>query len=110
MLRYYIKPIQTCFDFSGRIARKEFWLFVLMNFIITVVISMITGGLGSVIPLAITIITASMGVRRLHDQGKSGVWWLLNLIVGPGNIIFLFMCLLPGTKGPNKYGDGPTRF
>lgn len=110
MLKYYIKPIQTCFEFNGRIARKEFWLYVLMNFIVTSVITIITGGLGTVIPVAIAIMTASMGVRRLHDIGKSGGWYLLNLIPLLGNFIFVMLCILPSIQGPNKYGDGPTRF
>jgi len=46
-------------------------------------------------------------VRRLHDQGKSGWFYLISLVpyVG-GFIVLVFMCL-EGTPGPNEYGENP---
>src|SRR5690606_37567027 len=42
--------------------------------------------------------------RRLHDLNRSGGWMLLMLIPGI-NLLFLFYLLLvPGTRGPNRFG------
>jgi len=53
-------------------------------------------------------------VRRLHDRDLSGWWYLgyfaasiiplLNFIVF---IAFLVVLLLPGTPGPNRFGEDP---
>ena len=46
-------------------------------------------------------------IRRLHDQDKSGWFWLINFIPYVGGIIFLVLMCLSGTKGPNRFGDDP---
>jgi uncharacterized membrane protein YhaH (DUF805 family) len=43
-------------------------------------------------------------IRRLHDSNLNG-WWALLMIL-PGFTIFLL--LMPGNKGENKYGKPPT--
>lgn len=56
--------------------------------------------LGTFIPmLAVT-------VRRLHDQDKSGWWWLLNFVPFGAYVLIAFFCI-EGTKGPNQYGPDP---
>jgi len=46
-------------------------------------------------------------VRRFHDQDKSGLFVLLNLVpVVGGFIVLVFMCL-EGTKGSNRFGPDP---
>jgi len=45
-------------------------------------------------------------IRRLHDIEWSGRLILLNLIPYVGSLFLLLVSLLvPGTKGPNRYGD-----
>jgi uncharacterized membrane protein YhaH (DUF805 family) len=73
-------------------------------------------GLGTLIPsIAVT-------VRRLHDRNLSG-WWILGFaviafvlmlipLIGPllvlaGEIAYIVILALPGTSGPNKYGEDP---
>jgi uncharacterized membrane protein YhaH (DUF805 family) len=56
----------------------------------------------------------AVAVRRWHDQDKTG--WMVLLFIVLGLIPFIgwiasianivFMCL-PGTSGPNKYGEDP---
>ena len=46
-------------------------------------------------------------MRRLHDTDKSGWLILLGLIPLIGSIILLVFYVLPGTKGPNKFGPDP---
>jgi len=112
--------------FQGRASRSEFWWFYLFMIIVnTVLYSIYFVGLsgsqeGSMSPLAIvggillavwflaTIIPViAVWVRRLHDSDKSGWWYLLVFACGVGGIVLLVFALLPGTPGPNKYGEGP---
>ncbi|WP_374406123.1 DUF805 domain-containing protein [Pelagerythrobacter sp.] len=64
--------------------------------------------------LAILIPGIAVGVRRLHDRNMSG-WWYLGFIVVSfipfigliASIAFLVVMLLPGTPGPNRFGEDP---
>lgn len=64
--------------------------------------------------LAIIIPSLAVQVRRLHDRDMSG-WWLLLLytltllpIVGfLAFIAILVLAILPGTRGPNRFGPDP---
>lgn len=56
--------------------------------------------LNNIYVLAHVIPTIAVGVRRMHDIGKSG-WWILFPIV---NLVFLCMS---GEKGQNQYGPDP---
>ncbi len=68
--------------FSGRARRSEFWYFFLLNFIICFVLGFIpflswVSGLWS---LAVLIPFLAVTVRRFHDTGKSGWYYLVPLI------------------------------
>ena len=57
-----------------------------------------------VFAFALIIPEIAISVRRLHDIGKSGLWYLVTFVpvVGP-IVLFIFMCL-PSIPGPNEYG------
>jgi uncharacterized membrane protein YhaH (DUF805 family) len=45
-------------------------------------------------------------IKRFHDRDKSGWWVLLNLIPIIGPIwLFIELGFLPGTPGPNRFGN-----
>jgi uncharacterized membrane protein YhaH (DUF805 family) len=44
-----------------------------------------------------------MSAKRLHDMGRSG-WFAVFFIIGD-ILMFLFLCIPPGTPGPNRYGS-----
>ena len=75
------------------------------------IISLILLGIWALVMLVPSV---AVTVRRLHDRNISG-WWYLGLIVlslipvvGFGAAIaMLVIVLLPGTPGPNQYGDDP---
>jgi uncharacterized membrane protein YhaH (DUF805 family) len=46
-------------------------------------------------------------VRRMHDQDKSGWWFLVGFIPFIGGIWLLILYLTDGTPGPNRYGPDP---
>jgi len=112
-MNYYLDCLKTkYFCFSGRARRKEYWMFTLVNFVITVILSVIdkkvTGGiLQLVYGLGVLLPGLGVSVRRLHDIGRSG-WWLLLCfvpIVGP-IVILVFLCL-DSKPGANEYGSNP---
>lgn len=97
------------FCFCGRANRFEFWSYVLVNFVISVILGIIPGTVGSVIScifyLAVLLPTLGVTARRLHDLGKSGWFQLLCLIPIVGGIIVLILCIPEGSKESNQYGD-----
>ena len=116
LLINYFKVIKKYFVFDGRADRREFWLFMLCNLIIGIILSIlgnipvlgvvfaIISGLYS---LAVLVPSLAVGVRRLHDTNKTGLLMLLNLIPGIGSIIVLVLCIPEGTLGENQYGPDP---
>jgi uncharacterized membrane protein YhaH (DUF805 family) len=57
--------------------------------------------------LAIFIPNLAVIVRRLHDQDKSGWWFLIGFVPIIGGIWLLILYLTDGTPGPNQYGPDP---
>ncbi len=110
----YMKlPLQRYADFSGRSRRMEYWMFyvgVIGAFIVAGLVDSVIGMSGLVGgvygPLSMIVMLGALvpqiacGVRRMHDQDRSG-WWLLFPLV---NLVFLF---LEGTKGDNRFGPDP---
>ena len=54
----------------------------------------------------ITIPTLAVTVRRLHDTGKSGWWYLISFIPIGGLVLFIFT-IQEGDPYANKYGNDP---
>lgn len=119
-MNYYIDCLTKKYCcFSGRARRKEYWMFVLFNFIAAVVIGFVgafLAGLTNVTAFAflgtiynIAVIVPSMGLlfRRLHDIGKSGWWWLIGLVPFVGWIVIIVFCCLDSQPGDNQYGPNP---
>lgn len=104
-MKYYITGLKKYAVFSGRSRRKEYWMFILFNFIITFIIGLISGIIGapdfsSIYSLAVLIPSIAIGVRRMHDTNRSG-WWILLPIV---NLIF---AVGEGDKAENRFGPDP---
>ena len=103
---WYLKVLKQYADFKGRARRKEYWMFTLLNFIFSYVISIIT--LYGKIPEWILILfylvmllpSIAVSVRRIHDVGKSGWYFLIPIYP-------LVLVLTEGEKCENKYGPDP---
>jgi uncharacterized membrane protein YhaH (DUF805 family) len=125
-MKWYLKVFRQYADFSGRARRKEYWMFVLFNFIVMIVAVIadnvfelilkgapygaLYGTLYSLYAAAVLIPALAVAVRRLHDTGKSGWWILINLIPLVGFIWFLVLTLTAGQSGDNPYGDNPKEY
>lgn len=128
IIDWYLDVFRKYAVFSGRSRRNEYWSFMLINTIIALVyigmlffgayissgdesvfngIQMITNvlyygyGIASLVPgLAVTI-------RRLHDIGKSGWWYLIGLIPFVGSIVLIVFFCKDSEPGSNEYGPNP---
>jgi uncharacterized membrane protein YhaH (DUF805 family) len=117
-MNWYLKVLKQYADFEGRARRKEYWMFILFNIIFAIVAIMLDGALGTnMAPLpygyiyfayaAATLIPGlAVGVRRLHDIGKSG-WFILLAFVPLANIWLLVLLATDGVRGDNEYGPDP---
>lgn len=110
--QWYIKCIRQFADFKGRARRKEFWMFALVNFVVSLVISIVgsiigTTLLSTIYSLAILLPSLGVGVRRLHDVGKSGWYMLASLIPVIGWIWLLILVVQDSQPGDNQWGPNP---
>ena len=104
-MNYYIKVLQNYATFSGRARRKEYWMFVLFNVIVAFAFGFVCGLIGipeiaNLYTLAVLLPSIAVGVRRMHDVGKSG-WFLLIPIYN------FILAVTEGEKGENQYGADP---
>jgi uncharacterized membrane protein YhaH (DUF805 family) len=61
-----------------------------------------------VLYLAFTWPMIMVAIKRYHDRGKSGLWYLIALIPILGTIWQIIeLGFLRGVPGPNKYGPDP---
>jgi uncharacterized membrane protein YhaH (DUF805 family) len=110
------KAYANYWDFQGRASRSEYWLFFLWMLILLIPAVVIdvaafhqVSGFGPcvlVVGFANLIPNLSVGVRRLHDIGRSG-WWLLLYFAPVVSLSLFVMSLLPGTPGENAFGPQP---
>ena len=109
-MKWYFEVLKKYATFNGRARRKEYWQFILFNFIISIILGIVdstagtmvgeSGIIGAIYSIAIIIPAIGVGVRRMHDVGKSG-WYMLipfyNLVLACTN----------GVAGENEYGADP---
>lgn len=57
--------------------------------------------------LLATIINITLSIRRLHDLDKDGMFVLLTFVPTVNFIFYLYLCIVKGTEGSNKYGEDP---
>lgn len=60
-----------------------------------------------VLALAAFWISIAVSVRRLHDIGWSGWWWLISFAPLVGTFFGLVLVLWPGQKNANRFGANP---
>ncbi len=113
--------------FEGRASRGEYWWWVLFTAIVGIVLYAIVliatlattaGGrtqsmspiviilfvLMGIVWLALIVPSIAVAVRRLHDAGYSGWFYLLALIPSVGGIIVLVLCIMQTSPQAPKYG------
>lgn len=103
-MNWYLSCLKDHYaDFNGRAKRTEFWMFVLVNWLVSLVVGIIgwalgISWLGSLYGLAVLVPMLAVGARRLHDTGRSGWWWLILLIPFIGFIWLVVLWCLESKK------------
>ena len=108
-----IDAVNSCFrqyvGFSGRASRAEFWWFFLFGLLVGLAAGIVDrrGTIGGLISLVLLLPSLAMGVRRLHDVGRSGFWLLIALVPVAGLIVLIVFWVQRGESGANAYGPPP---
>ena len=119
-MNWYLKVLKEHYaDFNGRARREEFWMFQLFNFLALMVLMIVLGGISVLLEvpalmslvgiyvLAIIVPSLALVVRRLHDTGKSGWFYLITFIPLIGGIWLLIIYCTDSENGANNWGENP---
>lgn len=109
---YFIEYLtKNYLTFDGRVSRRQYWMFALFSCLVSLVIGII----GGIIPilsiisllytLALVVPSVGLGIRRLHDLGLSGWFFLIALIPYIGGLFLVILFCIPGENKANEYGD-----
>jgi len=124
---YFVRTLTSNYaNFRGRARRKEYWGYVLFYTILLLIVFGIgialDGGAGNLVGQEIPTATIMLGglfllatfipglalvVRRQHDIGLSGWFYLLILLPYVGGLIVFVFTLIPSQKHDNKWGPVP---
>lgn len=105
-MNWYIAVLKKYAEFNGRARRQEFWMFVLISFVASLILSFIRP-LWMIYNFAVLIPSIAVCTRRLHDTGRSGWWQLLALVPVIGAIVVLVFAAQDGQPGDNRFGPNP---
>ncbi len=117
---------QMFFTPQGRIRRRDYWLYGVLNVTFFFVFAVILYGTLAVLGLArpangngggawaylyapvFVWVSLCLTIKRLHDRGLSGWWAPLGLVPVAGWLWAIVVCgCLDGTPGENAYGPSP---
>ncbi|QLI81518.1 DUF805 domain-containing protein [Chitinibacter fontanus] len=108
----FLTAIKRCLQqyavFNGRASRAEFWWWMLFQTLCYLAITLSLGqGMGSsLLLLTLLLPSLAVGIRRLHDIGRSGKWVLIGLIPVVGWCAMLYWHTRPSDTD-NQFGPVP---
>jgi uncharacterized membrane protein YhaH (DUF805 family) len=117
ILEHYIDMWSRGRDFRGRSTRAAYWSASIVNLLVSLILGAISaaiwnldsndlGPLEAVYSLVALVPMIALGVRRLHDVGRSGKWLWLSF-TGVGIIPLIWWSLKPSSTELNIW-DSPT--
>lgn len=117
-MHWYLEVLKKYAVFSGRARRKEYWMFVLINILVALLLGLIEGIAGiapettesvlaTLYSLAVLLPSIAVGARRLHDTGRSGWWLLIGIVPLIGALVLLIFFVQDSEPGANQYGPNP---
>ena len=134
-MEWYLKALRNYAGFQGRARRKEYWFFWLFYWLGSLLLTapfwvidlarLFTGaepigvwalgtpeivlGILALLWFLMHVLPGiAVTVRRLHDTGRSGLWYLLGIFFPVIGTIWLFvLTVLDSEPGENKYGANP---
>jgi uncharacterized membrane protein YhaH (DUF805 family) len=118
-MNWFLRALKKYAVFSGRSQRSEYWFFSLVALSLYIPLLIVDHLLGVVdedgdmgllsgaLLLALLLPGLSVSVRRLHDVGMSGWWFLLSFVPILGDIAMIVIFCLDSEPGENRYGPNP---
>ena len=112
-MNWYVEALKNKYaTFTGRAHRTEFWMFLLVTVIVTLVVSVVDSIIGKQVlstlyGLATLMPGMAIGARRLHDTDRSGWWQLLGLVPLVGIIVLIVFYVQDSQPGGNRFGANP---
>ncbi len=108
-MNWYFDVLKRYAEFGGRAGRSEFWMFTLINALVSftmVKVGHVAGIESAVMGYALIVLVPALAVgsRRLHDTGMSGWWQLIGLVPWIGLFALVFLYARAGLPGDNRYG------
>ncbi|MDH6118418.1 DUF805 domain-containing protein [Kitasatospora sp. GAS204B] len=112
-MNWYLAVLKNYVGFSGRARRQEYWMFVLINVVISIILEIVDAAAGTngvisgLYTLAVLLPTLAVLFRRLHDTGRAGWWVLIGVIPLIGAIVLIVFTAGAGQPEANQYGPNP---
>ena len=109
-INYFVEAITNNYiNFSDETGRKSFWMYTLYYFIFLIFSIAASASFRSMLPwtlynLAIFLPDLGIKVRRLHDVGKSG-WWFLIAFVPFGAFYLLYLWAQPSERSSTSQAE-----
>ena len=105
----YLSALKSYAVFRGRARRREFWMFTMVNIVVTVALQLVVR---SQVPylvysLAVIVPTLAVTVRRLHDTSHSAWWLLIGVVPIVGQVVLFAFLVSRGEDGANQFGQDP---
>ena len=103
--------VSNSFSLGGRSSRSEYWWFVLggnLAFMLCIILAGAIHSIFMILPILLMPAAITLVVRRLHDVGKSGWWWLISFVPLVGAIYLIYLFVQEGDSGESMYGSVPT--
>ncbi len=111
IIDWFKKGLRNYTNFSGRARRKEYWYFVLMQFILIIAAMILDAILFDNTPIFYVIVALGLfipglavTIRRLHDTSRSGWWFLISFIPIIGSILILVYLASETKFETNQWG------
>ncbi|RBO80257.1 DUF805 domain-containing protein [Marinomonas aquiplantarum] len=111
-MNWYLDAWQRYAQFSGRASPTAFWMFFLVNVLISLVFALleiafqVTWRIEAIYSVLVFLPMLSLTVRRLHDTNRSA-WWLLVLLVPAIGLLVLLVILALPTEPEDPFGHYP---
>lgn len=103
-------------NFEGRATKSAYWFAALFLFLVAMAASILGQGMSdqlgsnpisSLISLGTLLPNLSVGIRRMHDTGRSGTYLLWALLPIVGWILVIVALAANSESADNKYGPRP---
>lgn len=111
------KEVKNCLNIEGRVKRKPFIWFNVQVILIALVLGVIdvanhtfwfdygVGMFEGIFLLIMAFPIISITIRRLHDVGLSGWWYLVCFLPYYASVILLVFLMIKDTAKGEKYGS-----